>query len=316
MNEVKTNSLKAWFLAARPKTLTGALVPVAIALCLAWRDLPGMVYLGEDPSGNLSVTNGEFQWVPAILCMLFACMMQIDANLVNDYFDCLKGVDGEDRLGPERACSQGWITLPAMKRGLIVVTVLSALIGLPLIYWGGWEMVLVGIACIIFCYLYTTLLSRKAMGDVLVLVFFGIVPVCVTYYLQVQTVTIPCLLLSLGCGLATDKLLVINNFRDRDTDKEHGKITLITLIGERTAILLYMLLGICATALACIAFSLQNLPLWASATLIPYVLLMCSCGISMYKIRIGRELNRILGNTALSILLYGVGACTTIILFS
>jgi len=296
-NHIKTNSIKAWFLAARPKTLTGALVPVAIALAMAWHD-----------------NQESFKWTPALLCMLFACMMQIDANFVNDYYDCLKGIDGEDRLGPERACSQGWITLPAMKKGLIIVTIISALIGLPLIAWGGWQMVGIGMACIIFCFLYTTLLSSMAMGDVLVLLFFGIVPVCATYYLQTGTVTTDVLLLSLGCGLATDNLLIVNNFRDRDTDKRHGKITLVTLVGERCALALYPLLFTSAAAIAFIVVYAPTFPSLKILLLVLYLIFCLSCFIKMKRIRRGRQLNQVLGQTALSILLYGIAVCLGVLL--
>ena len=96
MKEIKQNSPHAWRLAARPKTLTGAIIPVMIGTSLAFAD-------------------GQFKIVPALLCMLFACGMQIAANFINDLFDFLKGTDRTDRLGPERACAQGWITPGAMK---------------------------------------------------------------------------------------------------------------------------------------------------------------------------------------------------------
>lgn len=122
---------------------------------------------------------GVFNWVPAILCLLFAWVMQIDSNFVNDYFDCKKGADDETRLGPRRACSQGWITMKAMKIGIAITTLIACIIGLPLVFYGGIEMVLVGITCVAFCFLYTTSLSYLGLGDVLVLMFFGIVPVAV-----------------------------------------------------------------------------------------------------------------------------------------
>ena len=105
MEEVKRNSLRAWILAARPKTLTGAITPVMIGSALAYMD-------------------GHFQWLPALICCLFAGLMQIAANFINDLFDYLKGTDREDRLGPERACAQGWISPRAMRNG-IIVTVLK-----------------------------------------------------------------------------------------------------------------------------------------------------------------------------------------------
>ena len=96
-DEVRQNSPKAWLLAARPKTLTGAAVPVLIGGALA--------YVNAD---------GDVRWLPLVLCMLFAFVMQIDANFVNDYFDYLKGNDGVERLGPKRACTEGWVTPRAM----------------------------------------------------------------------------------------------------------------------------------------------------------------------------------------------------------
>ena len=131
------NSWKAWLLAARPKTLTGAAVPVMIGLSLAWTHVD------------------EYQWLPAILCLLFAFIMQIDANFVNDYFDFLKGNDDETRLGPKRACAMGWVDAKVMRRAIIIVTVLACVVGLPLVLYGGLEMVLIGALCVLFCFLYT-----------------------------------------------------------------------------------------------------------------------------------------------------------------
>ena len=131
MTNVKTNSIKAWLLAARPKTLTGAAIPVMLGCALAF------IY-------------GHFQLTPALLCFLFAFLMQIDANFINDLFDFLKGSDREDRLGPERACAQGWISAKAMKAGIACTTLLAGITGLCLLYYGGLEMIPVGIACMIF----------------------------------------------------------------------------------------------------------------------------------------------------------------------
>ena len=99
-SSVKTNSISAWMLAARPKTLTGAAVPVMTGIAMAYAD-------------------GSFHLMPAVLCLLFAFLMQIDANFVNDYYDFKKGIDDEKRLGPKRACAEGWITMSAMRRGII-----------------------------------------------------------------------------------------------------------------------------------------------------------------------------------------------------
>ena len=203
---VKTNSVRAWVLAARPKTLAGAATPVIMGGACAW------MWLNSD----WMLPAEAFDWTAFALCMLFAWIMQIDANFVNDYFDFKKGCDTERRLGPKRACAQGWITPGAMKTGILVTTVLACATGLPLIWKGGPWMLAVGAACVLFCFLYTTKFSRLGLGDVLVLVFFGIVPVGFTFYLQTGVWTIEATLAGLGCGLAVDCLLMVNNYRDRE----------------------------------------------------------------------------------------------------
>lgn len=295
---VKTNSVKAWVLASRPKTLTGAAVPVCIALSLAYAE------------------KGQLICIPALLCLFFAFFMQINANLINDYFDFTQGIDREDRLGPERACSQGWITESAMKKGIFVTIVISGLIGLPLILWGGWEMIGVGAACIVFSFLYTTLLSRKALGDVLVLLFFGIVPVCATFYIQTGHVSQEAFLLSLGCGFATDNLLIVNNFRDRETDARHGKTTLVTLVGERTSLGLYIFFAIVAMGLAhgTVVFQSGSYGPVSSLLIWTYFAAVLSVWQKMRRIRRGRELNKVLGQTSLTILLYGITVCLSIVI--
>ena len=161
---VKTNSVRAWVLAARPKTLAGAAAPVIMGGACAWMWLNSNWILPEE----------AFDWAAFALCMVFAWIMQIDANFVNDYFDFSKGGDTEQRLGPKRACAQGWISPKAMKTGILVTTVLACAAGLPLIWKGGPWMLAVGAACVLFCFLYTTKFSRLGLGDLLVLVFFGI----------------------------------------------------------------------------------------------------------------------------------------------
>ena len=180
-DNVKVNSVVAWFLAARPKTLTGAAVPVMIGTSMAMADNAGCIDV-----------------VPAVLCFLFAFIMQIDANFVNDYFDCLKGNDDETRLGPKRACAQGWISVCAMRKGIVFTTVLACIAGLPLVFYGGWTMIGVGALCVLFCFLYTTSLSYLGLGDLLVLVFFGIVPVSLTYFLEISS-TLKISITSLRC---------------------------------------------------------------------------------------------------------------------
>lgn len=290
--EVKKNSLKAWFLAARPKTLTGAAVPVMIGLALAWEN--SKMY-----EGNV------FSWVAAVLCLLFAFIMQIDANFINDFVDYAKGTDDrETRLGPERACTQGWVSVDAMKHAIAATTILACVTGLPLVLFGGMEMVLIGMLCVVFCFLYTTHLSYMGLGDILVLVFFGVIPVSVTYYIQLHTVTLEVITASLACGIVIDGLLLVNNFRDRDTDKQAGKNTLVVKIGEQAAIRLYLAVGIVPCLMGLVFGFYEHW--WAFGLPFLYLLLHVFTFMKMKRIWKGRELNKCLGETARNIFIYGL----------
>jgi len=289
---MKTNSLKAWFLAARPKTLTGAAVPVMIGVSLAWVDAR---QYGDD----------TFQWLAAVLCFLFSFVMQIDANFINDFFDFANGTDDiETRLGPRRACAQGWVTLDAMKRAIAITTCLACVIGLPLVWFGGLEMILIGLICVVFCFLYTTHFSYMGLGDLLVLVFFGIVPVCISYYLHLHTVTWQVFLASIACGMVIDALLIVNNFRDRDQDREAGKNTIIVRLGADSGLQLYLAVGIGAMILGG-TFWMNGHPLAFFLPFIYFVLHVFTY-LKIKRIEKGKALNLCLGETARNIFIYGI----------
>ena len=156
--------MRAWILAARPKRSPRQPFPYCWDARWRWR---------KADSGD-----------SALLCLLFALLMQIDANLINDLFDYRKGSDRKDRLGPERACAQGWISPRAMKRGIALITATACATGLCLLFYGGTELIVVGAVCVVFAFLYTAgpyPLAYHGWGDGLVIVFFGFVPVGVTY---------------------------------------------------------------------------------------------------------------------------------------
>lgn len=273
-----------WIGVMRPKTLTGAMAPVMLSLAAAYHD-------------------GHWQWMPALLCLGFALLMQMAANAVNDLVDGLKGRDGSNRLGPQRALSAGLVTARQLKCAIAILFFLAALCGLPLIYYGGPWMLVVGLACAAFCVLYSTLLAQLGLGDLLVILFFGLVPVTLTYYLQTGTITFPVLLLSLGMGLATDVLLVVNNYRDIHEDRANGKRTLCVLLGERGSLRLYLFLGIAASLLAGYALYLMHVFPWIVA-----VYLWCH---GVYFILLRRmphtpAMNEALGNASRNIFLYAL----------
>ena len=291
-NNVKQNSIKAWILAARPKTLSGAAVPVMIGLALTYVDAK---QYGED----------VFSWTAAVLCMLFAFIMQIDANLINDFFDYARGNDDSStRLGPLRACTQGWVTTEAMKQAIALTTCLACVVGLPLIWYGGLEMIIIGAICVGCCFLYTTHLSYIGMGDLLVLLFFGIVPVCITYYVQLHTCNWQVFLASIACGLVIDGLLIVNNYRDRDNDQRDGKRTLVVEIGPQVTEWLYLGLGIVASLIG-FAFWMNGHVLAFVLPLL-YLLLHTFTWLKMRRIHEGKRLNECLGETARNIFVYGL----------
>lgn len=282
---VRQNSLKAWFLASRPKTLTAAAVPVMLATAMAWQ------------------THGQgLDWIAAVLCFLFAFAMQIDANFVNDYFDCVRGNDDETRLGPRRACAMGWVSLKAMRWAMVIASLLSCAVGLPLAWIGGWEMIVVGAACVLFCFLYTTCLSYWGLGDLLVLVFFGIVPVCCTYYVETATVTWDVFYVSLACGLVVDTLLIINNYRDIDNDRRAGKRTIAVFLGRKAMLNVY--LYIVPVALIAVMLVTWSEVMYAASFVV--FIFHVNTWNRMRQIGQGKELNKVLGMTARNIFIFGI----------
>ena len=292
---IKTNSARAWIKAARPITLTAALIPVLTASALAY-------------------SHGAFRLLPAVLCAIFAGLIQIASNFINDLFDFLKGTDGDDRLGPLRSCAMGWITPKAMRWGIGVVMTLAAVVGLWLVNVAVWQetrsvetllaLLLVGAACLLFAFLYTTLLSYRGGGDVLVYVFFGLVPVVGTYYVQALDFVPELLWLAAGVGLAIDTLLIVNNFRDRETDRRSGKRPLIARRGATFGLRFYLAHGI--LAYFCVAGLLFYGFPKAGIALLPYLWLHLHTWRTMKRIYEGKALNKVLGMTSRNMLVFGI----------
>lgn len=303
-DNIKTNSLSAWILAARPKTLTGAIVPVMIGTAWAWK------------MGGAE----NFRFFPALLCFLFAFLMQIDSNFINDYFDCVKEVT-------TKRCALV-LNVPARKDGSHCQLCakdwslpLCSLVSLDFLSYfmadGKWYLL---VQPAYFSPSYTPPFSYLGLGDVLVLVFFGIIPVTFTTYVilpsTLQGVYPEVIMTSIACGLVIDTLLIVNNYRDRDNDKKSGKMTLIVRIGARKAEKLYNFLGLLA-----IIFTIQGRISpdnngWKAYVIpliiyIPYIFLHTKTQRYMVQIKQGRELNKVLALTARNILIYGI--LTTIV---
>jgi len=212
--------VRAWILAARPKTLSAAVVPVLVGSVLAARKPTAITW-----------------WV--FVCALIGAMLiQIATNFINDALDFKKGADTSERLGPLRVTQAGLISAEAVMRAAWLCLFGAALCGIPLIYRGGWPMLVVGLASIAAAYAYTGgpyPLAYHGLGELFVLVFFGLVAVGGTFYVQSLQLTAPVLIAGFAVGSLATVLIVINNLRDLENDRRSNKRTLAARFGERFA---------------------------------------------------------------------------------
>ncbi len=218
--------MSAWILAARPKTLPAAFAPVMVGSALAY-------------------THQGFRPLPAAAALAVAFFLQIGVNLANDYFDFKKGIDTGDRIGPVRVTQSGLIPSQQVKLAMIIMVVLGSLPGLYLIAVGGWPVVIIGSACILAILAYSGgpyPLASHGLGDLFAFVFFGIVAVCGTYYVQALRLTPMVLVMGTIMGLMITAILVVNNLRDIRTDQRAGKRTLAVILGARATKFEYSLL--------------------------------------------------------------------------
>ena len=224
-----------WFSIIRPRTLPASVAGVVAGSVYAW-------------------SQGCFVWFPALAALIFAVSAQIASNLANDYFDFLKGADGEGRVGPKRSLATGEVSPKSMVAATAVALVIAALSGLSLLFITGKYWLLgAGIVIVLAALAYSGgpyPLSRHALGDVAVVLFFGLVSVCFTYYVQALVFDWGVLLLGLAVGLVTDNILVVNNYRDMEQDAANGKHTLVTEYGRRFGQRLYYWNGVAAMFLA------------------------------------------------------------------
>ncbi len=223
-NRTAPSYIQRWILASRPKTLPAAVSGVVMGCALAWRD-------------------GAFEFFPALAALLVALLLQIGSNLANDVFDYERGADAKRQHGPLRVTQSGLLTPRQVKAGMLVVFGLAALFGLYLTFRVGWVAVLIGLAAIISAVAYTGgpfPLGYYGLGDVFVFIFFGLAAVAGTYFVQAGTVSPLVWWMSAPVGLLVTNILVVNNLRDLETDREAGKHTLAVRLGARGARVQYV----------------------------------------------------------------------------
>ena len=280
--------IKHWILAARPKTWSASVMPVIVACALSYQE-------------------GQFKWIPALICFFFALIAQIVSNLANDYFDFIKGSDRTtDRLGPKRAVSQGWISPQAMLRASILLMGFACLLGCGIIYYTTWKMIFVGIAVCVGAFLYSAgpyPLAYRGWGDVCVVLFYGIIPVGFTYYAQTLEWGISATVYGVAMGIVSTNILVANNYRDREQDRISGKKTTVVLFGEKFGRYFYLLNGV-VSALICSCFLFTQNPycvIFPIIYLIPHIIVWKKMGIIQH----GKALNIILEQSARNVVLLG-----------
>jgi 1,4-dihydroxy-2-naphthoate octaprenyltransferase len=210
-------NVKTWLLAARPKTLSAAAVPVMIGTALAPRPV---------------------DWPMFAFALLGALFIQIATNFINDALDFRKGADTGERLGPLRVTQAGLVSAESVLRAAYVCFILAAACGVPLILRGGWPLLAIGVASIAAAYAYTGgpyPLAYNGLGEIFVMAFFGVVAVGGSYYVQTLTVDAAVLLAGVSAGALASVLLVINNLRDVEGDRASNKRTTVVRFGERFA---------------------------------------------------------------------------------
>jgi 1,4-dihydroxy-2-naphthoate octaprenyltransferase len=209
--------VQAWFLACRPKTLSVSLSPVLVGTAVAWHDA------------------GRILWLPLLAAALGAGLIQIGTNLFNDVGDFLRGTDAPGRLGPKRATAEGWLSPATVRFGAWLAFALAFLCGIYLVTHGGWPIVVIGLASLVAGWAYTggpAPIAYRPLGEAFVFVFFGLVAVGGSYYLQTLTLTPTALVVAALVGLHAAAVITVNNYRDLDGDARNGKNTLAVLLGR------------------------------------------------------------------------------------
>ncbi len=278
-----TSKAKAWIGAMRLHTL-----PVSVA--------------GVLTAGGCAAYYHSFRTLPFLICLVFAIGAQIVSNFANEYFDYRNGLDRKGRDGFRRGVTEGDISPRAMRNATFALLAAVCLTGCSLIVWGGWWLIPVGIAIALFALAYSTgpyPLSHHGLGEIAVIIFFGIVPVVMTTY--VQTLSWDMLpvtgWLSAAVGLMGTNVLIVNNYRDIEDDRLSGKRTLAVRWGRKAVARLYLANGFMATALIEIATALRVDPMWQFGIL-AYINLHFLIWIRLVNTE-GPDLNPILGRTAM-----------------
>ena len=281
-------SIQEWSIAVRPKTLTAAVAPVAVG-------------------AGLAIHHGVFVALPAVAALVGALLIQIGTNLGNDYYDFVRGSDDENRVGPTRVTQAGIIAPEEVRRAMFIALSFAMLVGVYLVVVAGWPIFLIGMASVICAVAYTggpLPLAYHGLGDVFVFLFFGLIAVAGTYYVQALSWSPDALLAGAGLGALSTAILVMNNLRDLRTDKRAGKRTLAVRIGVVGTRVELVCLIVCGTLVPVIGWKVYAWPTASLFSLVALPLAMSPLR-AAFRYRDPSELIPALGQTARVVIVYG-----------
>ena len=284
-----TCKIQAWIEAMRLRTLPVSTAGVLLAWALAWH-------------------TSHVRWLPALLCMVFAILCQIVSNFANEYYDYRDGIDKPGRSGPRRGVAEGDIRPMDMKIAAFTMLFIAVVIGLWLMYWGGLWLIVVGIAVVLGAIAYSAgpyPLSRHGLGEIAVVIFFGIIPVNITFYIVTGVWRWQVVMYSLTAGLMAANVLIVNNYRDADEDMEVGKRTLANIMGRRFIRNIYLVNGIAAFLFSIIASGIADM-MWIASVVYLVLHLLLWEKINLKPGMSPSKLNPYLGATACAMLLFSL----------
>lgn len=280
-------TVRIWIEAARLRTL-----PVSVAGVIA--------------AMGVAKWDNRFSWLPALICLVFAVLAQVTSNFANEYYDYKRGTDKKGRVGPRRGVTEGDIKPHVLRNVTFITLALACVVGCCLIPFGGWWLVPVGITIAVFALAYSAgpfPLSYHGLGDVAVLIFFGLVPVNLTYYVQAGFWSPFALLVSIAIGLMGVNVLLVNNYRDMEDDIEAKKYTTVVIFGRKLAGTFYLISGYMAVSFMAPIWLIM--PAWALLVPILYLLMHT---VTWYRLTHtqGAALNPLLGATARNMLIFAL----------
>ena len=281
--------IKSWIEAMRLRTL-----PVSVA--------------GVITGTGCAIMLDSFKAAPALACLAFAVLAQIAANFGNEYYDYRNGIDRKGRAGFRRGVTEGEIDPGSMKWATFIVLALAAAVGCIMLFYGPWWLLIVGVLIMISALAYSAgpyPLSHHGLGDLAVIIFFGIIPVTLTCFLQTGSwkglnIIIPA---SFAVGLLAANVLIVNNYRDMEDDAAVGKRTTVVIFGRKFMSLAYLLSGV--TGMFVMFPVWMELPLWSLAVPAVYIILHLKVWLKLRQAT-GTALNPLLGRTAVNLLLFSL----------